>query len=88
MALIIRKRKSEPDSPSPKTKTNFAKKLKVAKAYVAKIEQQAKECDGHDSDEDSGGPLGWTNAIATVTCLLMLTYWSQPDLFTSVYLGI
>ncbi len=48
------KRKQETDSPtSKKKKTNFAKKLKVARAYVAKIEQQAKDCEDNDSDEDS-----------------------------------
>jgi hypothetical protein len=40
-------------SPNPKKKANFAKKLKVAKAYVAKIEQRAKECETDDSGEDS-----------------------------------
>ena len=48
------KRKQVTDSSTPKKKkTNFAKKLKVARAYVAKIEQQAKDCEDNDSDEDS-----------------------------------
>ena len=40
-------------SPNPKKKANFAKTLKVAKANVAKIEQQARECEAHNSGEAS-----------------------------------
>ena len=42
------KRKSGDDD---KKKVSFAKKLKVAKAYVAKIEQQAADCTSGEETE-------------------------------------
>ncbi len=48
-----KRKPSTNSSPNPKKKDNFAKKLKVAKGYVAKIEQHARECETDDSGEDS-----------------------------------
>ena len=45
------KRKSGDNTNDDRKKANYAKKLKVAKAYVAKIEQQAADCSsGEETD--------------------------------------
>ena len=45
------KRKSGGKTNDDRKKVSFAKKLKVAKAYVAKIEQQAADCTSGEETE-------------------------------------